>query len=101
MVQSAAYPLGDIVGPGVVDQPLGERGGQHQLALSNGDEGVAQPVEPELGPARLADAGVEDDAGPGHGRSRWSETGTPTPGHLRADPRRRSGDAQELPRVDW
>ncbi len=43
----------------MVDQPLGERGGQHQLALGNGDEAVAQAVEPELGPAGLADAGVE------------------------------------------
>ena len=51
--------LGDVVGPGVVDQPLGERGGQHQLALGNGDEAVAQAVEPELGTAGLADAGVK------------------------------------------
>jgi len=33
--------------------------GQHQFALGDGDEVVAQTVEPELGPARLADAGVE------------------------------------------
>ncbi len=55
----SSVSLGDIVGPGVVDQPLGERGGKHQLALGNGDEGVAQAVEPELGPAGLADAGIE------------------------------------------
>ena len=51
--------LGDIVGPGVVDQPLGERGWQHEIALGHGDEAVAQAVEPELGAAALADAGVE------------------------------------------
>ena len=51
--------LGDVVGPGVVDQPLGKRGGQHQLALSDGDEAVAQAVEPKLRPAGLADRGVE------------------------------------------
>ena len=43
----------------MVDQSLGERGGQHQLALGNGDEAVPQAVELELGPAGLADAGVE------------------------------------------
>ena len=43
----------------MVDQPLGERGGQHQLALGNGDEAVAQAMEPELGPAGLADASIE------------------------------------------
>ena len=51
--------LGHVVGPGVVDQPLGERGRQHQLALGDGDEGVAEAVEPELGTAGLADAGVK------------------------------------------
>ena len=43
----------------MVHQPLGERGRQHQLALGSGDEGIAQAVEPELGPAGLADAGIE------------------------------------------
>ena len=43
----------------MVDRPLGQRGGQHLLALGDGDEAVAQPVEPELGPGGLADAPVE------------------------------------------
>ena len=47
--------FGDVVGAGVVDQPLGEGGGQHQLALGDGDEAVPQAVKPELGAAGLAD----------------------------------------------
>ena len=52
-------PLRDIVGPGVVDQPLGERGVQHQFTLGDGDEAIGKPVETELRSARLANAGVE------------------------------------------
>ena len=51
--------FGDIVGAGVVDEALGEGGGQHQLALGDGDEAVPQAVEPEHGAAGLADAAVE------------------------------------------
>ena len=40
-------------------RPLGKRALQHQLALGLDDEVVAQPVEPEAGPVRLGDAGVE------------------------------------------
>ena len=43
----------------MVDQPLGQRRRQHQLALGDSNEAVAQPVEPELGAAGLADAGIE------------------------------------------
>ena len=54
----------------MVDQPLGEAVGEHQFAVGHGDEAVAQRVEPELRPARLADTGVQvlhaavDMAGP-------------------------------------
>ena len=51
--------FGDVVGACMVDQPLGQRGRQHQLALGDGDETVAQAVGPELGAARLAIAGIE------------------------------------------
>ena len=51
--------FGDIVWGGVIDEALGEGGGQHQLALGDGDEAVPQTVEPELGAAGLADAAVE------------------------------------------
>ena len=51
--------LGDVVGPGVVDEALRQRGRQHELSLCNGDEAVAQAVEPELRAAGLADAAVE------------------------------------------
>ena len=43
----------------MVDQPLGEAGRQHEFAVGDGDEAVAQGMEPELRPARLADARVE------------------------------------------
>lgn len=43
----------------MVDQPLGQAGRQHELAVGDGDEAVAQRVEPEPCPARLADARVE------------------------------------------
>ena len=42
----------------MVDQPFGQRWRQQQVALGHGDEDVAQPVEPELRAAHLADAGV-------------------------------------------
>ena len=51
--------LGHVGWPGVVDQPLGERTRQHQLALGHRDEGVAQPVAPEAGAAGLGDSGLE------------------------------------------
>ena len=43
----------------MVDQPHRQRARQHQLALGHGDEGVAQPVKPELRAACLADTVVE------------------------------------------
>ena len=51
--------FGDVVGAGMVDEALGEGGGQHQLAFGDGDEAVPQAVKPELGAAGLADAAVE------------------------------------------
>lgn len=51
--------LGYAVGQGVVDPPLGEGGPPHHLTLGNGEEAVAQAFESELGPAGLADAGVQ------------------------------------------
>ena len=50
--------FGDVVRAGVVDEAFREGGGQHQLALGDGDEAVSQPVKPELGAAGLADAAV-------------------------------------------
>ena len=41
--------------PGMVDQPLGQRTRQHQLALDDRDEAVAETVEPEFTPARPRD----------------------------------------------
>ena len=49
----------DVVGAGVVDQPLGERGGQHQLAFGDGDETVPQSMEPEFRAAGLTYTRVE------------------------------------------
>ena len=51
--------FGDIVWAGVIDEALGEGGGQHQLAFGDGDEAVPQAVKPELVAAGLADAAVE------------------------------------------
>ena len=50
--------LGHVAGPGMVDQPLGQRARQHQFALRYGNEGIAQAVEPEFRPAGLRDAVV-------------------------------------------
>ena len=50
---------GHIGGPGVVYQPLGEGTVQHQFTLGDGDEAIAEPVEPELRSARLADAAID------------------------------------------
>ena len=47
--------LGDVLRPGMVDQPLGEARRQHQVAVGDADEAVAKRVEPELRPAGLAD----------------------------------------------
>ena len=38
--------LGHVVGPGVVDQPLGQARRQHQVAVGDADEAVAKGVEP-------------------------------------------------------
>ena len=51
--------LGDVLGQGMVDQPFGQAGRQHELAVGDGDEAVAERVEPELRPALLADARIE------------------------------------------
>ena len=40
--------FGDIVGARVVDQPLGQRARQQQVALGHRDEAVTQTVVPEL-----------------------------------------------------
>ena len=45
--------FGDVAGPGMVDQPFGQRQQQKQVALGDGDEAVAQTVEPELTDHRL------------------------------------------------
>ena len=45
--------FGDVAGPGMVDQPFGQRQRQNQVALGDGDEAVAQTVEPELTDHRL------------------------------------------------
>ena len=42
--------LGHILGPGMVDEALGQARGQHQLAVGDGDEAFAQRVEPETAP---------------------------------------------------
>ena len=51
--------LGDVLGRGVVDQPLGQAGREHELAVGDCDEAVAQCMEPEFRPARLANARIE------------------------------------------
>lgn len=51
--------LGDVGGPGVVDQAFGQRAGQRQLAVGDRDQAVAEAVEPELSAARARDAGIE------------------------------------------
>ena len=51
--------LGDVVGPDVVDQPLGQSARQQQVALCHRDETIPQSVVPELRAARLADQPVE------------------------------------------
>ena len=43
----------------MIDQPLGQAGRQHELAVGDGDEAVAECMEPEFRPARLADACIE------------------------------------------
>ena len=43
----------------MVDQPLGQAGRQHERAVGDGDEAVAERVEPELRSALLADARIE------------------------------------------
>ena len=45
--------FGDVAGPGMVDEPFGQRQRQKQVALGDGDEAVAQTVEPELTDHRL------------------------------------------------
>ena len=51
--------LGDVLGWRVVDQPLGQAGRQHEFSIGDGDEAVAERMEPEFRPAGLADARVE------------------------------------------
>ena len=51
--------LGDVLRRGMVDQPLGQASRQHELAVGDGDEAVAERMEPEFCPARLADARIE------------------------------------------
>ena len=59
IVQLAAYPRVASLGRAWLTGCLVSEGGEHQLALGDGDEAVAQAVEPELGSPGLADAGVE------------------------------------------
>ena len=42
----------------MVDQPLGQAGKQHELAVGHGDEAVAWRIEPEPRPVHLADARI-------------------------------------------
>ena len=63
------------------DQPLGQRGRQHQLTLGNGDEGIAQAAGP-------ADAGVREHSRCRSWRSRRRHRATGTGSYWRA--RRRS-----------
>ena len=51
--------LGDVIGRGMVDQPLGEDCWQHGLTVGNGSEAVSEGMEPEPRPASPADAGVQ------------------------------------------
>lgn len=51
--------FGNVLGRGMVDQPLGQAGRQHEFAVGDGDEAVAERMEPEFRAARLADARVE------------------------------------------
>ena len=69
--------LGHVLGPGMIDQPLGEARRQHQLAVRHGDEAVAKGMEPEPRAARLADACVRSRAPPR--RPRPCRTRRPTP----------------------
>ena len=50
---------GDVLGRGMVDQPLGQAGRQHEFVIGDGDAAVSQRVEPEFRPAGLADARIE------------------------------------------
>ena len=43
----------------MIDQPLGQRRRQHQLALGDGNKTIAQAVEPELGTAGFRDPPIE------------------------------------------
>ena len=47
--------IGEVAGRCMVHQPLGQPMGQQEVALGDGDEGVAETVVPEVRPARLAD----------------------------------------------
>ena len=51
--------LSRVLRRGMVDQRLGPAGRQHELAVCDGDEAVAQRMEPEFRPAGLADASIE------------------------------------------
>ena len=51
--------LGDVLGRGMIHQSLGQAGREHELAVGDGDEAVAQGMEPEFRPAGLADARIE------------------------------------------
>ena len=51
--------LRDVLGRGVVDEPLGQAGRQHEFVVGDGDEAVAQRMEPESRPARVADARID------------------------------------------
>ena len=48
-VQSAADPSMTFIGPGMIDEALGRRGGQQQFARGDGDEGVAPAVDDRVG----------------------------------------------------
>ena len=58
MVQSAAYPWVTSLARAWLTSRLVSEGGSTS-SRADGDEGVAEAVEPELGSAGLADAGVE------------------------------------------
>ena len=51
--------FGDVRWPSMVDQALGQRTREHHLALCHRDEGVAEPVKPELRAAGVTDIVVK------------------------------------------
>lgn len=51
--------VGAFLGRGMVEQPLGQAGRQHEIAVGDGDEAVAWRMIPNFRAARLSDAPIE------------------------------------------